>query len=434
MKAVRPRLALTPSGHLTLNQARVALANALFAMCHGVPLTLRLDDLNPARSRPAFAEAMARDLAWLGVIWETITRQSDDPSRYLTAIEPLKASGRLYPCFETEVELRAKAEQRRRRGRADVYDRAMLTLTEAQRAAAEAGGKRPYWRFRLSDAEPRWRDLVLGQRSVKLPAVSDPVLIGRDGTVAPTLATVIDDLAMGVTHVIRGEENVADTGIYLDLARALAPSGEPPAMAGIPALEAGSGRKPGSRPVREARSDGILPAAICAWLIGLEPSAEPPAASLESLAEGFSLRQMRVVPKPEHLLALNRRCLAETSVAAVRAFLPEDANEAFWLAIRDGIDLAADAAHWWAVVDGEIMPVLTPDGSALSRRALSCLPDEPWTDATWDTWLARLSDPNAAATLYPLLTGEAHEGPSPRALLPLIGRDRVLVRLRRACE
>ena len=232
---IRLRFAIAPTGNLVLNAARVALANALFAQERGARLTLRIDDLNPERSRPAFADAIIHDLTALGVTWDGILRQSERLDRYEAAIDALKQSGRLYPCFESEAELRAKAEHRRKRGRATIYDRAMLSMTAAQRAAAEAGGKVPYWRFRLSDGFVVWRDMILGKRDAKLTAISDPVLVLANGTVAPVLASVVDDLDLGITHVIRGEENAADTGVYLDvmtclkpLLPAMVPSAPPP--------------------------------------------------------------------------------------------------------------------------------------------------------------------------------------------------------------
>ncbi len=240
---IRLRFAIAPTGNLVLNAARVALANALFAQERGARLTLRIDDLNPERSRPAFAEAIIHDLAALGVSWDGTLRQSERLDRYEAAIEALKASGRLYPCFESEAELRAKAEHRRKRGRATIYDRAMLSMTAAQRAAAEAGGKVPYWRFRLSDGFVVWRDMILGKRDAKLTAISDPVLVLANGTVAPVLASVVDDLDLGITHVIRGEENAADTGVYLDVMTCLKPL-LPAVVPSAPPAEGGTATSP----------------------------------------------------------------------------------------------------------------------------------------------------------------------------------------------
>ena len=218
---VRVRFAPSPTGLLHVGNARVALANYLFARRHGGAFILRIDDTDRERSRPEYEDAIQQDLSWLGIEWDEFHRQTDRLDRYETAAATLKASGRLYPCFESEEELKAKREALIRRHKPPVYDRAMLKLTPEQRAQAEAGGKLPYWRFRLTDAALGWTDLVFGPRQVKLPSVSDPVLIRADGTPLYTFTSVVDDLDLGITHVIRGEDHVTNTGIQLDLLAAL---------------------------------------------------------------------------------------------------------------------------------------------------------------------------------------------------------------------
>ncbi|MFQ3622295.1 MAG: glutamate--tRNA ligase family protein, partial [Acetobacteraceae bacterium] len=179
----RVRFAPSPTGYLHVGNARVALANALFARRHGGAFLLRLDDTDTARCRPEYEIAIEEDLRWLGLGWdEGPIRQRDRLDAYAAAAERLKASGRLYPCWESEEELEAKRRQRLARGLAPVYDRAALAMTAEQRARAFDSGRPPHWRFRLSDGETAWHDLVLGHRSVKLSAVSDPVLVRADGT------------------------------------------------------------------------------------------------------------------------------------------------------------------------------------------------------------------------------------------------------------
>ena len=191
------RFAPSPTGLLHVGNVRAALANYLFARRHGGVFLLRFDDTDVGRNKPEFATAIEQDLRWLGLDWDESFRQSDRLAEYTAAARRLEAAGRLYPCFESEVELQAKRDQRLRRHQPPVYDRAMLKLTAEQRAAAEAGGKMPYWRFRLSDGASAWRDLVLGDKQVRLPTISDPVLVRADGTPLYTFTSVVDDLATG---------------------------------------------------------------------------------------------------------------------------------------------------------------------------------------------------------------------------------------------
>lgn len=435
------RFAPSPTGYLHVGNARIAVANALAALRFGGEFLLRLDDTDTERSRPEYETAIMQDLAWLGLSWDSSFRQRDRVEAYEEAANRLKASGRLYPCFESEEELRAKRELRLKRRQPPVYDREMLKLTAAQRAAAEAGGKRPYWRFRLSDTEIRWRDLILGERRVKLPAVSDPVLIRADGTFLYTFTSVVDDIASGITHIIRGEDHVTNTGIQLDIFAALGARADVIRFAHLPLLVDGDGGKLSKRleglSLRSLRQDGVEPAAIVSYLARLGTAQAPMVAPLKTQAESFDFGAISHAPARfdmTQLLRLNRTALHAAHFDAVKERLPEGADEAFWLAVRGNIDLLTETRHWWAVVTDGIAPPVLPEAQSLLMLAAETLPEEPWGGATWREWTTRLRDAlgvTGRALFQPLrlaLTGEEH-GPELAALLPLLGRARVLRRL-----
>jgi glutamyl-tRNA synthetase len=214
---IKVRFAPSPTGYLHVGNARAALVNYLFARSQGGHLLLRLDDTDTERGRPEYEQGIYDDLRWLGLDWDSTDKQSLRFARYAEVAEALKAAGRLYPCFENEDELAAKRAALVRRKLPPVYDRAALTLTAEQRAAAEAAGKRPYWRFKLSDGAASWIDLVLGSRTVKFGTVSDPVLIRADGTPLYTFTSVVDDVDHEITHIIRGEDHVTNTAVQIDL-------------------------------------------------------------------------------------------------------------------------------------------------------------------------------------------------------------------------
>ena len=442
--AVRVRFAPSPTGWLHVGNARIAIANWLFARRHGGAFLLRLDDTDPLRSRPKYAAAIEQDLHWLGLDWASLSRQSDRLDRYAAAAETLKAAGRLYPCFESEEELRAKREARLKRGKPPVYDRAMLSLTAEQRAAAEAGGKRPYWRFRLDDTTVRWEDAVLGRREVKLQAVSDPVVIRADGLPLYTFTSVVDDIDAGITDIIRGEDHVTNTGVQIDVFRALGAA--PPRFAHLPLLTDTDGGKLSKRldglSLRSLRADGMEPTAIAAYLARLGSADDPLLADLPTLAEGFDLgRFSRSAARFDmrQLLALNRRALHALDYAAVADRLPAGATDAFWRAVRGNLDLLDEARHWWDVVAGDIdVPVMTDDAAFL-RDAADRLPPEPWGEGTWPVWIAALKEATGRTGKHlfgPLrlaLTGEG-EGPELARLLPLMGRSRADGRLRMAAR
>jgi glutamyl-tRNA synthetase len=413
---IRVRFVAPAAGALLVAGARVALANARFAASHmggqsgGQSGSHRGHFIlrSPGLLAAAGDDRIVADLRWLGIAWDAVGQPGD----YAGAIEHLKRAGVLYPCFESDTELRAKREFRIRRGRPAVYDRAMLKLTPEQRVAAEAGGKRPYWRLRLSNRTVAWTDAVLGRREAKLPTVSDPILVAADGTPSTLLAAAVDDCADEITHIVRGDEGDGATGVYIELMETL---GRPPGaltFAHLPALG-----DTGRLAIRNLRHDGIDPEAITTWLGG---------------DEGFSLRRMARKPDAAALPALNREVLRHRDFGSVADRLPPGATEEFWLAIRGHIDLLTEARHWWHVVSGTIFPPVPDRARSLARAASNVLPPEPWDTGTWSAWLAAIprdAGPDRAATLRLLLTGEEQETELAN-LLPLIGRSRVLERLR----
>jgi len=435
------RFAPSPTGYLHVGNSRVALANYLFARRHRGRFLLRLDDTDAERSRPEYADAIAHDLRWLGIDWDETFRQSDRLALYAEAAERLKASGRLYPCFEPAEELKAKREMALKRGRAPMYDRAMLRLTPEQRAQAEANGKTPYWRFRLSDGAVEWTDLVLGRRQVKLTAVSDPVVIRADGTPLYTFTSVVDDIATGITHIVRGEDHVTNTGVQLDIFAALGADPACIAFAHLPLLTGSDGGKLSKRidslSLRSLRQDGMEPAAIAAYLARLGTSDDPAPLPMQALIEGFDFAHVShsaVRFDMPQLLALNRKVLHALPFAAVRDRLPVGATEAFWLAVRGNLDLLNEARGWWDVVTGTIVPPLVEGEADYLRTALELLPSEPWRAEVWTEWTGALKEATGRkgkALFMPLrlaLTGEDH-GPELKDLLPLMGRARAATRL-----
>jgi glutamyl-tRNA synthetase len=436
------RFAPSPTGLLHVGNARVALANWLLARRHGGQFLLRLDDTDTERSRAEYAEAIEEDLTWLGLPWDGLVRQTDRLDRYAEAAEKLKSAGRLYPCFETEEELAYKRERRRREGKPPLYDREALKMTREQYEKALSNGKQPYWRFLLSSRSVSWRDQVLGDRTVKLTAISDPVLIRADGSPLYTFTSVVDDLEMGITHIVRGEDHVTNTGIQIDIFEALGGKQGALAFGHLPLLTDAEGgalsKRLGSISLRHLRKDGIEPAALVGYLAALGTSNDPVAGMPADLAPTYDLgkvSQSTARFDPRHMLALNRKLLHGISFDAVKDRLPEGADEAFWLAVRGNLDLLREAKPWFDVVRGTIVPPVLENEGDFLRAALAAMPAEPWDGATWGAWTGALKESTGRkgkALFLPLrlaLTGEDH-GPDIGTILPLIGRDRAALRLK----
>lgn len=437
MAAVNLRFAPSPTGLLHVGNARVALVNWLFARQRGGRFLLRLDDTDSERSDPAFADAIERDLRWMGLEWDGKARQSDRLARYAAVAEALKTAGRLYPCYETPEELSLKRKAQRAAGRPPRYDRAALHLGEAERQALEAQGRRPHWRFRLEDRDVVWQDLVRGEQHFAALHLSDPVLLREDGRPLYTFTSVVDDADFAITQVIRGEDHVANTAVQIQLFEAL---GAPlPAFAHLPLLVDAQGqglsKRLGSLSLAQLREAGLEAMALNSYLARLGTSdAIELRLSLEELARELDLSHTgRAQPRFDEaeLWLLNAKLLHQLPFAAVAGRLP-GLDEALWLAVRGNLTRMGEAADWLTVRDGPLSPVIKEP--AFLAAAAELLPPEPWDVGTWRLWTEAVkaaTGRKGRALFHPLrLALTAREsGPEMASLLPLIGRGRVCRRL-----
>jgi glutamyl-tRNA synthetase len=444
------RFAPSPTGYLHYGNLRTAVLNYLFAKKHGGHFLLRLDDTDRERSTEEFAVQIAEDLRWLGFTWDGQAKQSDRTARYEAAAEQLKAAGRLYACFETPDELDRRRKRQLASGRPPIYDRAALKLSDEDRARLVAEGRAPHWRFRLDNSgvaggvvpehtNVAWDDLIRGTQTVDLGSLSDPVLIRADGTFLYTFTSVVDDIDFGITHIIRGEDHVTNTGVQVDLFKAL--GALPPAFAHHALLTASGDLKMSKRSGDMAlmNSRELEPMAVASYvaLIGTSDAIEP-MRSMEELAEKLDLSHVSMSAARfdlGELKALNARFLHATPYAEVAERLAAKGiggGEAFWLAVRGNVSVFDDVDAWWRVVDQEIAPVI--ENAEFLAKAAAVLPAEPWCEATWAEWTNAVKAATGAkgkALFHPLrlvLTAQ-ESGPELKALLPLIGREKVLARL-----
>lgn len=443
---VAVRFAPSPTGTLHVGSVRTALIVWLCARKNKGNFMLRIDDTDLVRSKEENVDDIMAGLKWLGLTWDSFARQRDRSEDYDRAIQKLKDNGRLYPCYETEDELGLKRKALLSQGKSPIYDRAALDLTDAQKKQFEAEGRRPHWRFKLEHKPIIWQDLVRGHVEFHGKDMTDPVLIREDGRPLYHICSVIDDIDFGITHIVRGEDHVSNTASHVQMFEALGAT--PPQFAHVTLLGDMEGKKlskrKGSFSVSSLRDEvGIEPLALISLMsrIGTSDPIEPLSSTQDAIDSFDFAKFSRNLPKfdEEELYRLNAKILHRMEFAQVKERLAAlgmtDVDEAFWLAVRPNLELLADIKDWWQVAKGPVTPVI--EDAEFAKIAADLLPEGPWDNKTWEQWVGAIkakTDRKGKALFMPLrlsITGQEH-GSELGVLLPLIGRQRVLERLKSA--
>lgn len=438
---ITTRFAPSPTGHLHVGNIRTALHNWMFAKQQGGRFLLRLDDTDAERSEERFVDGIRADLAWLGLDFDGEERQSERFALYEEKFAALREAGRVYPCYETAQELDLRRKILLGAGKPPIYERTALTLSDAERAALEAEGRAPHWRFKLDHDTPiMWDDMIRGPQKFDPRQLSDPVIRRADGSWLYMLPSAIDDVDMAITHVVRGEDHVTNTAVQVQMFAALGAA--PPQFAHEALLTGSEGKlskRLGSLGVSAFKDQYIEPIALVALLarIGTSDSVEA-VTDVAPLLDSFNFGKFGRAPArfdDEELARLNQHIVHLLGFDTVVDRLPAGMGEAAWLAIRPNLHHMGEISEWWQVVTG---PITAPEPAAedagyiaAARAALETL---DWGDDIWKRWTGQLKDSTGRKgkpLFMPLrlaLTGKDH-GPDMAALLPLIGRDQALARL-----
>ncbi|MBR9650640.1 glutamate--tRNA ligase [Thalassovita aquimarina] len=429
------RFAPSPTGYIHVGNLRTALMNYLIARKAGGTFILRIDDTDPVRSKQEYVDQIQRDLEWLGLTWDRIERQSERLDRYAEAADKLREIGRFYECFETPTELDLKRKKQLNMGKPPVYDRAALDLSEEEKdkLRADRGG---YWRFKLDHERIEWKDGILGDISIDAASVSDPVLIRADGQVLYTIASVVDDTEMGVTHVVRGSDHVTNTGTQIQIIRAL--GGNVPEFAHHSLLTGPQGealsKRLGTLAIKDLREQGVEPMALLSLMARLG-SSDPVElrGSMDELIEGFDISRFGAAPTKfdeQDLFPLTAHYLQTLPYAAVADEIaalgvPADLAERFWAVTRENITIRADLKGWWELFRDGAEPVIEDEDRDFIAEAMKLLPEGPFDGDTWGNWTAEVkaaTGRKGKGLFMPLrkaLTGKSH-GPDMGDVMPLL--------------
>jgi len=439
---IKVRFAPSPTGKLHVGNVRTALINWLYAAKEGGEFILRIDDTDTERSTKVYEDGIKEDLLWLGMTWGQTFNQSDRFDIYDDAANNLRQAGLLYACYETSEELDRQRKILRAQGKPPVYDRTGLSLTPEDKAKLEAEGRTPHWRFKLSGKTVSWDDMVRGRQNIDTSSLSDPVLIRGDGSYLYTLPSVVDDIDAEITHIIRGEDHVTNSGAQIEIFQAL--GGPIPHFAHTPLLVGRDGKglskRLGSLSMDQLREQGLEPLAICS-LLGKIGTSDPVEArqSLSLLVDEFSFSKIGRAPArfdKAELELVNARLLHETPYADVKDRLDAmgvTGGEDFWLLVRANLNTLGDAAGWSTVLYAPMPGQIADEDKGFCSQSAKTLPSNI-DENTWGEWTSALKDSTGRkgkSLFYPLrmaLTGRAR-GPGMDQILPLLGAERAKSRL-----
>jgi glutamyl-tRNA synthetase len=436
---VTTRFAPSPTGRLHVGNIRTALHNFLFARKHGGTFLLRIDDTDRERSTAEFDQAIRDDLGWMGLTPDRVVRQSERFDLYEREFQRLKEAGRVYACYETPEELDLRRKVLLGRGLPPVYERKPADAPVPE-------GRAPHWRFRLDhDAPIVWNDLIRGEQRFDPKLLSDPVVRREDGSWLYLLPSVIDDVDLGITHIVRGEDHVSNSAAQIQMFEAL--GARPPEFAHEALLVAAEGKlskRLGSYGAEHLRAEGVEPMAMLSVLarIGTSQPVEP-IASLDELATGFDFSTFGRAPAhfdPKEVELVNARLLHKLNYSAVADRLSEGATEEDWLLLRPNLERLSDFAGWFAVLHVDIDPpelsheerLLVKDAAAIAERLDWSA--EPWRALTEE--LKHTSGKKGRELFHPLrlaLTGR-ESGPEMAGMVARMGKERAVKRLEAAAK
>ena len=430
------RFAPSPTGFLHIGNVRAALMNYLLAKKSSGIFILRIDDTDRERSKQKYVDAIKIDLEWLGLEWDRIEYQSARLDLYNSASEKLRSIDLLYECFETPSELDLKRKKQLNMGKPPVYDRAAVALSDQEKSKLRSVRGDGHWRFKLEQNRIEWNDGILKDLSIDAASVSDPVLIRADGQYLYTLASVVDDIDMEITHVVRGSDHVTNTATQIQMIKAL--GGDIPNFSHHSLLTGPGGealsKRLGTLALKDLRDAGIQPAALFSLMARLG-SSQPVELrlTLDEIAKDFDLSIFGSAPTKfdeKDLYPLTHRYLQTLNLSDIQQNLtslgvPAHLAQPFWDVTRENIDTLNDLSVWWDIFSQGAEPVIDQADHKFVEKALSVLPLEPFDESTWSKWteeVKQLTGRKGKQLFMPLrlaLTGK-ERGPDMSKVLPLL--------------
>lgn len=434
------RFAPSPTGFLHVGNIRAAIINFLYAKKVGGKFFLRLDDTDIERVREEYREMILVDMAWLGLTYDEIFKQSDRLEKYEEAKNRLIASGRLYECFETVAELNLQRKNQIASGATPIYNRAALNLTDEQKKSLRAQGLKPHYRFLLEDKITAWDDKIKGRITYEGRHFSDPVLVRDNGVPTYTFCSVVDDVEMTITDIIRGEDHITNTAIQIQIFEAL--GAKAPDFAHLALVKASEGKiskRDGGFDVKSLRAEGFEAMSVVNLLshIGTSDSLKIHK-NFDELARDFDFAKFSKSSTNYDISELghiNQKLLHSLDFADVEPRLKKlGVSEKLWEGVKSNLNFLSEIEEWVKICSAEFRHENKKEDQEFLREAASLLPQDTSDENCWNLWLTEIKKKTTRKgkeLFMPIrlaLSGKEH-GPEMKFLVGLIGREEILRRL-----
>ena len=440
------RFAPSPTGHLHIGNARVAILNYLFAKKKNIDFFLRIDDTDTDRSRDEFVESIINDLKWLGISYGSVFKQSERKAKYAEIFDFLKNNEYIYPCFESKDELSLKRKIQLKMGNPPIYDRAALALNKKDISKLISDGIKPHWRLKLDEDPIKWNDEIHGLISFDNLSVSDPVVFRSDKLPLFTITSVVDDIELGVTHILRGDDHITNTAAQIKLFKYLkAPI---PVFGHFPLMRSKTGeglsKRLNSLSLRDLKKNKIFPEVIINYLckIGSSESIDniDTQKKLINKLDFQKFSKNSVLFNPDDIQRLNKKYIKTISYDQLENKDKKIIfDENFWNMIKLNIDSLGEADDWYErLKNKEIRFEKTKIEEELKNIFKEKLPTEI-NSKTWSDWTTKIiqeyeiKPKELYITLRMILTGKKY-GPGMDKVLIFLSREEIIRRIEVNCE
>jgi glutamyl-tRNA synthetase len=431
------RFAPSPTGLLHIGNLRTALLSWAYARRENGKFILRIDDTDQFRSKKRYVEEIINDLKWLGIDHDIMLKQSTKEEKYSKIKDLLIYHRKIYPCYESEEELKKQKDYCKEKKIPFIYNRASLNLSIREQRKLIDSGIKPHWRLLLCHKQISWDDGIKGLVSFNGNNLSDPIVVRSDQSITYNLASVIDDIDSRITDILRGEDHITNSAIHIQIFNIL--TDFCPRFHHISLLKSQEdkiSKKDERYSIKALRRAGICKKSIICYI---HKNMEKNDYSIQSLSKSLDLVKIGKSPatfRLSELKLLNNKILRCLSFNEVKLLLKDlkhpDICEEFWFMIRNNIEDVSDIKKWYNICYCNIQTkIIDPEIIDIAKNTI---PKTYSRSQYWNIWITNIKKHTMKRhkdLFIPLrlaITGRV-AGPDMKTLVPFIKKELLLKRL-----